>query len=85
MNEPRRSTSSQTLPVFESAAKSLVVRLEAASGEDIVRLTVQGRELLAAFQSWNTQTPDDVERVRRIQELLDFTREAYEALAKVPK
>lgn len=74
---------SRQFPVFEKAATELVDRLREHSAEEAMKLADRGRRLVDTFSRWSTQRPTDEERVRSIQELLDFSREAHECLARL--
>lgn len=81
--QPSRSDSRQ-FPIFEKAAEELVDRLRQHVAVDEARqLAERGRRLQETFSRWGTDKPTDAERVKAIQELLDFSREAHECLTRL--
>lgn len=80
--QPARPDSRQ-FNVFEKAAEELVDRLRSHTDDDATLLVARGRQLLETFSRWSSNRPTDEERVRVIQELLDFSREAHECLSRL--
>lgn len=76
-SSPRQS---QNLAFFEKASEELYDKLRTVPGPDAAQLAERARQLRDDFRGWALQRPTDDDRVRAIQALLDFTREASEFL-----
>ncbi len=81
MDTPQPKRTSRSFPIFEQASSELLDKLREFRGQEARKLANEARHLLFVFRRWADEPPSDDERVRTIQELLDFSRTANEWLA----
>jgi hypothetical protein len=81
MDSPTPRRASQNFSFFESASEELYDKLRTQPGTEAAALTERARQLREGFRGWVLQRPSDDERVRALQDLLDFAQEAHEFLA----